>query len=85
MVLLIYENMFISKAIQLIGESREIAIIDVNKTGNAIHVPANDLDLSEFTFRNIAIPGEDGCSCDRVKPSPNRSTETICSVGIFAE
>lgn len=54
--------MFVSKAIQLIGEGREVIIIDVNKTGDADYIRANCIDSSEFTFRNIVFHGEDGCS-----------------------
>ena len=48
MVLIIYKNMLINKEIQFIGEGREIIIIDGNKSGNGIHITANDINFSEF-------------------------------------
>jgi hypothetical protein len=64
------KSILISKAICLIGEGREITIIYGNKSGNVIYMAANDVNLSDFTFRNIGVSGE-------VESSSNKSTEAI--------
>ncbi|OYT61070.1 hypothetical protein B6U81_03935 [Thermoplasmatales archaeon ex4484_30] len=47
-----YENLIIDKSIRLIGEDKEITIIDGMKKGNVIKINANDVVIKNFTIIN---------------------------------
>jgi len=47
-----YENIVISKSINLIGENRYTTTIDGGGTGHVIHVSADHINISDFSIRN---------------------------------
>jgi len=47
-----YENVVVNKTINLIGENRDIAIIDGGGSGDVVFISANNVNLSNFTIRN---------------------------------
>ncbi|UCF50678.1 MAG: right-handed parallel beta-helix repeat-containing protein [Thermoplasmatales archaeon] len=50
-----YENIFIDKSINLIGEDKNTTIIDANHTGNVINVYADWVNISRITIQNSGI------------------------------
>ena len=47
-----YENIVISKSLNLIGENRETTIIDGGNVGNVVHISANWVNISSFSIQN---------------------------------
>ena len=47
-----YENIVISKSLNLKGENRETTIIDGGNAGNVIHISANFVNISSFSIQN---------------------------------
>ncbi|UCE96342.1 MAG: hypothetical protein JSV51_01665 [Candidatus Bathyarchaeota archaeon] len=54
-----YENVLINKSISLIGENKELTIIDGNRNGTVIHVISPNVTITEFTIQNggSLLPG----------------------------
>lgn len=46
------EHIVVNKAVKLVGENRNLTIIDGNRTGIVIKVVANNVVIKEFTVRN---------------------------------
>jgi len=49
---LYYENVFVDKSINLIGEDRNTTIIDGNGMGDVVYISADGVNISEFTIQN---------------------------------
>jgi len=47
-----YENVVVNKTVSLIGENKNNTIVDGNATGTVVTVTANNVNITEFTFRN---------------------------------
>ncbi len=47
-----YESIIVNKSINLIGEDRNMTIIDGNKTGNVVNVSTDQVNISGFTIKN---------------------------------
>ena len=47
-----YEHVVVNKSISLIGENRETTIVDGDRTGNVIHVKADNVTITGFTIQN---------------------------------
>jgi len=52
-----YENVVVNETISLIGENRMNTIIDGNHTSDVMHVTANNVNITGFTFRNSGPSG----------------------------
>jgi parallel beta-helix repeat protein len=52
-----YENVIVNKTVSLIGEDRDITVIDGNGMGNVVYVTANNAIVSNFTIRNSGRGG----------------------------
>ena len=52
-----YENVIVSKSINLIGENRANTIIDGNHTEEVVHISAHGVNLSGFTIQNSGSEG----------------------------
>jgi parallel beta-helix repeat protein len=50
-----YENLVVDKSLSLIGENRNITIIDGNRRGHVIHVKANNTVISNFTIQKSLL------------------------------
>jgi len=57
-----YENVFIGKAVSLIGENRETTIIDGSFLGTIITVSAGNVSIRGFTIRNSKLGAVSPCS-----------------------
>jgi parallel beta-helix repeat protein len=47
-----YENVIVDKSIDLIGENKDDTIIDCCRTGDAVHISTDWVNISGFTMRN---------------------------------
>ena len=73
-----YENVVINKSISLIGEDRNLTIIDGGGTGNVIHLESGDVYISVFTIQNGGKGLYDsGIFIDHASDNNNISHNTI--------
>ena len=73
-----YENVVINKSISLIGEDRNLTIIDGGGTGNVIHLESGDVYISGFTIQNGGKGLYDsGIFIDHASDNNNISYNTI--------
>ncbi|MEM3773463.1 MAG: NosD domain-containing protein [Candidatus Bathyarchaeia archaeon] len=47
-----YEHVIVNKSVSIVGESRNYTIVDGNKTGTAIEITANYVNIRRLTIRN---------------------------------
>ncbi len=50
-----YENIVIDKSIKLQGENKNTTVIDGNNIDDVVYITADDIYISDFTFRNSGI------------------------------
>jgi parallel beta-helix repeat protein len=75
-----YENVVINKSISLIGEDRNLTIIDGGGTGNVIHLESGDVYISGFTIQNGGKGLYDsGIFIDHASDNNNISHNTIAN------
>ena len=52
-----YENVVVDKSIDLIGENRDITVIDGMRSDDALRIKSSSVNFSEFTVMNSSIDG----------------------------
>ena len=71
-----YENVVVNKSLTLIGENREITIIDANGTGDVIDVKVDGVVIESFTIRNSGYDAN-GVDIDNCKGTTIRYNDII--------
>ena len=75
-----YENVVVNKSISLVGEDRNLTIIDGGGTENVVHLEANDVYVSGFTIQNGGKGLYDsGIFIDHASDNNNISHNTIAN------
>jgi parallel beta-helix repeat protein len=82
-----YENVVIHKAVSLIGDNKDLTIIDGNFTGNVVNITACNVNVNGFTIRRSGttmLNGKYGIYVSETSSGSNVSGNTIISnfVGI---
>jgi parallel beta-helix repeat protein len=76
-----YENVVVNKSVSLIGEDRDLTIIDGGASGRVISITANNVNINGFTIQKSGKVNDGGIFVDH-SSNNNISCNTITNNGI---
>jgi len=78
-----YENVVLNKTVSLVGENRNFAIVDGNKTGAVLSMRANNVTVEGFTVRNAGNFSDGvGIFSNRSRVTNSIIVSNWCGVGL---